>query len=350
MTSQMGRDSMGGVMKAVGYLRSYAISNSKAFEDFVIPMPEVGENDLLVCVKAVSVNPIDIKTRLNASPQNGKPRILGFDACGIVEDFGANVQGFKKGDSVFYAGMINRPGSNSDFQTIDYRIVAHKPVSLDYIAAAAMPLTALTAYEMLFDRLNVKNAIHKGKNALLINAGAGGVGSIAIQLAKKLTDLTIIATASRPESSEWCRKMGADVVIDHRKPFAGQLEAHGIKQVAFIFSNAHSDGYLPQYTEILAPQGRLGLIDSPKTFDINPLKAKSISVHWESMFTRSLYMTDDIRRQGQILAHVAELLDNGKIQPTLTRVMRPMNAATLREAHQLIETNRSVGKIVIENS
>lgn len=336
-------------MKAVGYLRSSAISDSKALEDFDVPMPDVGENDLLIRVKAVSVNPIDIKTRLTAAPQNGNPRILGFDASGTVEDLGADVQGFQKGDSVFYAGMINRPGSNSDFQTIDYRIVAHKPLSLDYITAAAMPLTALTAYEMLFDRLNIKAAVHNGKNALLINAGAGGVGSIAIQLAKKLADLTIIATASRQQSSEWCRQMGADLVIDHRQPFAGQLEAHGIKEVAFIFSNAQSDTYLPQYNEILAPQGRLGLIDSPKTFDINSLKAKSISVHWESMFTRSLYMTNDIQRQGQILTHIAELLDHGEIQPTLTRVMRPMNAATLREAHQLIETNRSVGKIVIEN-
>lgn len=335
-------------MKAVGYFENLPIDDDRSLEDIEVDMPEIGDYDLLVAVKAVSVNPIDVKTRQTGKPFGKGARILGFDASGIVQKTGKNVTSFHQGDEVFYAGAINRQGSNSQFQAIDSRLVAHKPKSIDFKTAAAMPLTSLTAYEMLFDRLDIKTPVHNGKNALLMIAGAGGVGSIAIELARQLSDVEIIATASRPQSQEWALKMGAHHVIDHAKDFAPQLAKVGFPHPAFIFSTANSDGYLPQYVDIIAPEGRLGLIDGPKTFDINPLKMKSVSVHWESMFTRSMFVTDDIMRQGQILEHVAKLIDEKKILPTLSRVMSPINAANLREAHRLIETHRSVGKLVLE--
>ncbi|MHC5306198.1 zinc-binding alcohol dehydrogenase family protein [Bartonella sp. LJL80] len=335
-------------MKAIGYFENLPISDDKALQDVQIAEPTIRDHDLLVEVQAISVNPIDVKTRLMAPPFDSGPRILGFDAAGTVAKTGKSVKGFSAGDEVYYAGAINRQGSNSQFQAIDSRIVAHKPKSLDFKTAAAMPLTSLTAYEMLFDRLDITKPVHKGRNALLMIAGAGGVGSIAIQLARHLADVEIIATASRPESREWCLKMGAHHVIDHSKPFAPQLQEIGYDKPAFIFSTANSDGYLPQFVDVLYPQGRFGLIDGPKVFDINPLKLKSISVHWESMFTRSMFETDDIARQGEILAHVAELIDTKKITPTLAKVLSPINAHNLREAHRLIETGRSIGKIVLE--
>lgn len=335
-------------MKAVGYFENLPIDDDRSLQDIEVNMPEIGEYDLLVAVKAVSVNPIDVKTRQTGKPFGKGARILGFDASGIVQKTGKNVTNFHQGDEVFYAGAINRQGSNSQFQAIDSRLVAHKPKSIDFKTAAAMPLTSLTAYEMLFDRLNITTPVHNGKNALLMIAGAGGVGSIAIELARQLSDVEIIATASRPQSQEWALKMGAHHVIDHSKDFAPQLAKAGFPRPAFIFSTANSDGYLPQYVDIIAPEGRLGLIDGPKTFDINPLKMKSVSVHWESMFTRSMFVTDDIMRQGQILEHVAKLIDEKKILPTLSKVMSPINAANLREAHRLIETHRSVGKLVLE--
>ena len=336
-------------MKAVGYFENLPITDDRALQDLNLDTPDIGDYDLLVEVKAISVNPIDVKTRQSAKPTNGKPRILGFDAAGVVVKKGKNVKDFNAGDEVFYAGAINRQGSNSEYQAIDSRIVALKPKTIDFKTAAAMPLTSLTAYEMLFDRINISKPVHHGKNAFLMIGGAGGVGSIAIQLARHLSDVEIIATASRPQSREWALKMGAHHVIDHSQPFQPQLEKIGFPNPAFIFSTANSDGYLPQYAQIISPQGRLGLIDGPKVFDINPLKMKSISVHWESMFTRSMFVTDDISRQGEILRHVAQLIDEKKIVPTLSKVMSPINAENLREAHRLIETQRSVGKLVIEN-
>lgn len=335
-------------MKAVGYYENLPISDERSLQDLTVDVPKIGDYDLLVAVKAVSVNPIDVKTRQTGKAFSNGPRILGFDASGIVQKLGKNVTGFHEGDEVFYAGAINRQGSNSEFQAIDSRLVALKPKSLDFKTAAAMPLTSLTAYEMLFDRIDILKPVHEGKNALLMIAGAGGVGSIAIQLARHLSDVEIIATASRRQSQEWALKMGAHHVIDHTKDFAPQLEKIGFPHPSFIFSTANSDGYLPQFVDIIAPEGRLGLIDGPKTFDINPLKMKSVSVHWESMFTRSMFVTDDIARQGEILSHVARLIDEKKILPTLSKVFSPINAATLREAHRLIETQRSVGKLVVE--
>ena len=335
-------------MKAIGYFENLPINDDRSLQDVDVDMPDIGDYDLLVAVKAISVNPIDVKTRQTAKPFDSGVRILGFDASGIVQETGKNVRHFHKGDEVFYAGAINLQGSNSEFQAIDSRLVAHKPKSLDFKTAAAMPLTSLTAYEMLFDRIDIKKPVHNGKNALLMIAGAGGVGSIAIQLARHLCDVEVIATASRPQSREWALKMGAHHVIDHTQEFAPQLGKIGFSHPDFIFSTANSDGYLPQYVNIIAPEGRLGLIDGPKTFDITPLKMKSVSVHWESMFTRSVFETDDMARQGEILRHVARLIDEKKIVPTLSQVLSPINAHNLREAHRLIETHRSVGKIVLE--
>lgn len=335
-------------MKAIGFFENLPINDDRSLQDIEVDIPEIGDDDLLVEVKAISVNPIDVKTRKTAKPFNDGFRILGFDASGIVQKKGKNVTNFHEGDEVFYAGAINRQGSNSEFQAIDSRLVALKPKTIDFKTAAAMPLTSLTAYEMLFDRIDITKPVHNGKNALLMIAGAGGVGSIAIQLARHLSNVEVIATASRPQSQEWALKMGAHHVIDHTKEFAPQLDKVGFSHPAFIFSTANSDGYLPQYVDIIAPEGRLGLIDGPKTFDINPLKMKSVSVHWESMFTRSMFVTDDIARQGEILSHVARLIDEKKIVPTLSQVLSPINAHNLREAHRLIETNRSVGKIVLE--
>lgn len=341
---------MGGqLMKAVGYFKSLPIDDEESLVDLEIPQPDIGDHDLLVAIRAVSVNPIDARTRIGSAPTDGKPRILGFDAAGHVKKTGAAVTHFQPGDEVFYAGTMNGPGSNADFQAIDSRLVARKPESLDFTAAAALPLTALTAWEMLFDRLKIQNPVHPGKNSLLMIGAAGGVGSMAIQLARLESDLTIVATASRQQSKDWALQMGAHHVIDHTKPFASQLQNCGVEQIDFIFSTADSMGYLPQFAEIIAPQGRLGLIDRPKTFDINPLRLKSVSIHWEVMFTRSLFGTADMGEQGHILSRIAAMVDEKKLKPTGVEVMSPLNAATLREAHRKIETGKSIGKIVITN-
>lgn len=335
-------------MKAIGYYKSLPIDNLLALIDLDVAEPEVGDNDLLVEVRAVSVNPVDAKTRMGSAPSDGNPRILGFDGAGIVRRIGKSVTDFKPGDDVFYAGAINRQGSNAALEAIDHRIVAKKPQSLDFTAAAAMPLTALTAWEMLFDRLAIQIPVHGGKNIFLMVGAAGGVGSMAIQLAKRKHDITVIATASRQESKDWALKMGADHIINYKQPMADQLKKLGIENVDFIFSTAGSSTYQPQYANIISPQGRIGLIDGPTSFDIVPFKPKSVSIHWESMFTRSLFTTSDISRQGQILSEVAAMIDNGTLQPTGTQVLSPFNAATLRKAHQLIESGQSIGKIVIE--
>jgi len=337
-------------MKAVGYFKSLPVDDEQSLVDLDMAEPDFGDNDLLVAVAAVSINPIDAKTRLGSPPTDGKPRILGFDAAGTVVKTGAAVKTFKPGDAVFYAGAINRQGSNAELQAIDHRIAALKPHSLDFAAAAALPLTALTAWEMLFERLRVQNPVRPGKNVLLVIGGAGGVGSMAAQLTRLRSELTLVATASRPESAQWARQMGAHHVIDHTKPLAPQLQAHGLEQVDFIFSTANSGGYLPQFAQIITPQGRIGLIDSPADFDIMPLKMKSVSLHWETMFTRSLFNTADISEQGHILAEIAALVDAGKLKPTGVEVMSPLNAATLRAAHRKIETGKSIGKTVVVNT
>ncbi|WP_298936364.1 zinc-binding alcohol dehydrogenase family protein [uncultured Ruegeria sp.] len=335
-------------MKAVGYRETGPIDRADALIDFEADKPTPNGHDLLVKVKAVSVNPVDAKIRQKRAPEGPAPDVLGWDAVGIVEAVGEAVETFKPGDTVWYAGAINRPGTNAEFHLVDERIVGTAPKSIAASAAAAMPLTTLTAYEMLFDRLRVQDAVPAGTNTLLVIGGAGGVGSIAIQLARALTDLTVVATASRPETQDWVRELGAQYVINHAEPFGSQLKALGIESADFIYSTNHSELYASQATEVMTPQGRFGLIDDPETFDIAPFKPKSISIHWEFMYTRSLFATGDMRRQSDILNHVASMIDEGKIRSTATETLGTICAANLIKAHAILESGKAKGKLVLE--
>ena len=334
-------------MKAIGFNRPLPVSDENCLLDIELPTPELRERDLLVEVRAVSVNPADVKVRAAHTPAAGQYRVLGWDAAGVVKAVGSGVQHFQVGDEVYYAGVINRPGSYAELQAVDERIVARKPRTLDFAQAAALPLTALTAWETLFDRLDVNKPVAGGSRALLLVGGAGGVGSITVQLLKTLTDIQIIATASRPESEAWLRRLGADDVINHRHSLPEQVAALGIGAPSWAFSTNHSAYYLPQLAELLAPQGRIALIDDPEVLDANPLKSKSISLHWEFMFTRALRETSDIARQGEILAKVAQLVDEGRLHSTATQTIDGINAANLRRAHQMVERGDMVGKVVL---
>ncbi|HEX6834641.1 MAG TPA: zinc-binding alcohol dehydrogenase family protein [Rudaea sp.] len=335
-------------MKAVGASRPLPIDDPQSLVDFELPKPAPGARDLLVRVEAVSVNPVDTKVRSKVAADAAQPHILGYDAAGVVEAIGEAVTLFKPGDEVFYAGDITRPGTNAQFHLVDERIVGEKPKTLDFTHAAALPLTSLTAWELLFERMGIDpDGSDRGKN-LLILAGAGGVGSMAIQFAK-LAGLNVIATASRPETIDWCRTLGADHVIDHRKPLAESLKALGLASVELIVNFVDTDGYWQQVAEIIAPQGHIGLIVEPKrdVYVGNPIKDKSVGIHWESMFTRARHRTDDMIRQHDILDRVAGLIDAGKIRSTLQKTLSPINAANLREAHRLIESGKSVGKVAV---
>lgn len=334
-------------MKAIGFNQALPVSDPKSLQDLDLPDPQYGEQDLLVEVQAIAVNPVDTKVRRSAQPEPGSWRILGWDAVGRVRALGAGVTGFKVGDQVFYAGAIDRPGSNAQLQAVDARLVAHVPANLSIEDAAALPLTALTAWETLFDRLKIDQPVAGAANAILIVGGAGGVGSMTIQLLRALTDLTVIATASRPETVEWVKKLGAHHVIDHSQPLAAQVQALGIGEPAFVFSTTHTDQYLPSIVELIAPQGRIALIDDPKSLDIMPLKRKSLSLHWELMFTRSLMQTADMAEQQAILQKVAQLAEAGKIITTRTQSLGAITAENLRKAHALLESGRSIGKLVL---
>ncbi len=336
-------------MRAVGYLKPQPISAESSLMDVDLPMPEAGGRDLLVEIKAVSVNPVDTKVRAGVAHQEGQYKVLGWDAAGVVKAVGPDVTMFKPGDAVFYAGALDRGGSNAEYHLVDERIVALKPESLDFAASAALPLTAITAYETLFDRLKVKDAVPGAARAILIIGGAGGVGSIAIQLARVLTDLTVIATASRPETQSWVKELGAHHVIDHSKPLGDQIAALGLGAPAFVFSTTNTGQHLADIAEAIAPQGRFALIDDPKTLDIMPFKRKSISVHWELMFTRSLFQTADMIEQHKLLAEVAALVDAGKVRSTLTETLGTIGAANLKKAHAMLESGRSKGKIVLSS-
>ncbi|OCJ11802.1 Zn-dependent oxidoreductase [Rhizobium sp. AC27/96] len=334
-------------MRAVAYKQPQPISAETSLIDIDLPTPEAKGHDLLVEVKAVSVNPVDVKIRANVAPAEGEYKIIGWDAAGIVRAVGPEVTMFKPGDEVFYAGAINRGGSNAEFHLVDERIVGAKPKSLDFPAAAALPLTSITAYETLFDRLKVQDPVPGVANAILIIGGAGGVGSIAIQIARALTDLTIIATASRPETQAWVKELGAHHVIDHSKPLAPQIEALGIGAPAFVFSTTNTTDHIASIVEAIAPQGRFALIDDPKTLDVVPFKRKAVSIHWELMFTRPLFNTADMIEQHKLLTKVAELVDAGKIRSTLTETAGTINAANLKKAHALVETGKMKGKVVL---
>ncbi len=335
-------------MRAIGYTTSLPIDDPQSLVDLDLPKPEATGRDLLVEVKAVSVNPVDTKIRQRRADPDGTPQVLGWDAAGTVVAVGDAVTGFAVGDAVFYAGAIDRPGTNAEYHLVDDRIVGHKPQTLDWAQAAALPLTSITAWETLFDRLDVRKPVPGAANAILIIGGAGGVGSIAIQLARQLTDLTVIATASRDETRGWVEDLGAHHVIDHRKPLADQVAALGLGAPGFVFSTTHTDEHVAEIATLIAPQGRLALIDDPEALDISPLKQKSISIHWELMYTRSLFQTADMAEQGRILDEVARLVDAGTVKTTLAENFGRIDAANLRKAHARIESHTAKGKIVLE--
>jgi len=334
-------------MRAVGYKRSLPIDQIEALIDLEIDKPAPQKRDLLVQVKAVSVNPVDTKVRKRAEPPGGEAKILGFDATGVVAAVGPDVTLFKAGDEVWYAGSIIRPGTNSEFHLVDERIVGHKPKSLDFAAAAALPLTSITAWEMLFDRFAIAQGGGEGKS-LLIVGGAGGVGSIAIQLARMLTRLSVIATASRPVTRDWCKKLGAHHVVDHSKPMGEQLKGIGHRFVDYIFGVTESGQHFDTICDVIAPQGRFGLIDDPKSLDVAKLKGKSASLHWEAMFTRSTFQTADMDAQHRLLNEVATMVDKGTIRTTVAENFGKINAANLRRAHAQVESGTTRGKIVLE--
>lgn len=333
-------------MKAIGYYQPLPINNPESLQDIELPAPVAGPRDLLVRVKAISVNPVDTKVRKNMAPEAGQPKVLGWDAAGTVEAVGAGVKNFKVGDRVYYAGSIVRPGANSELHAVDERIAALAPTSLDDAQAAALPLTTITAYELLFDRLRVPKNGGAGQT-LLVTGGAGGVGSILIQLARQLTQLRVVATASRAETRAWCLALGAHAVIDHSKPLAAELKAAGIGEVDMVASLTQTGQHYAQIIESLKPQGQLAVIDDLPSLDAMPLKTKCISLHWEMMFARSRFETPDIAEQGALLAEVAALVDAGRIRTTANADFGTINAANLRKAHALIESGKAQGKVVL---
>tara|TARA_B100001079_G_C16363931_1_gene494208 strand:+ start:198 stop:1211 length:1014 start_codon:yes stop_codon:yes gene_type:complete len=335
-------------MKAIGLKQSLPINEEESFIAFETEIPKPEGRDLLIKVQANSVNPVDYKIRQNAAKDQilDSPKIIGWDAVGIVKAVGEEVSLFNVGDAVFYAGDLTRSGSNAEYQLVDERIVGRKPSNLCIAEAAAIPLTGLTAYETIFDRFKYNPATDKGKT-LLILAGAGGVGSIAIQLAKKLTDLTVIATASRKETMDWCKQMGADIVVNHYE-LKDELAAKGIEQVDFIFECVDLKSYWETAAELIKPQGHIvSITGSSDPLNFNLLKNKSVTFSWELMFTRSMYETPDMQRQHDILNHLAELLEEGTLQSTLTTTFNGFTVANLKEAHKLQESGKSIGKNVI---
>ena len=334
-------------MKAVGYKVPGPIAEDASLVDIDLPRPVAAGYDILVEVKAVSVNPVDYKIRSSTPPADGDWKVLGWDAAGIVQEVGPDVTQFAVGDEVYYAGSLIRPGTNAEFHLVDARIVGRKPASLDWAEAAALPLTTLTAWEAMFDRLDVTKPV-PGAAAILIIGGAGGVGSIAIQIARQRTDLIVISTASRPETQEWVKGLGAHHVIDHSRPLAPQIAELNIGAPAFVFSTTHTEQHASDIAELIAPQGRFGFIDDPKALDVMLFKRKAVSIHHELMFTRSLYGTPDMDEQGKILNSLAVLVDDGKIRTTLTEKLSPINAANLKTVHALIESGAARGKIVLE--
>jgi len=337
-------------MKAVAYLQPLPIDHIDALLDADLPEPEPSGHDLRVRVAAVSVNPVDTKIRRGAKPAAGQPKVLGWDAVGVVDAVGDAVTLFKPGERVWYAGDITRAGSNAEFQCVDERIVGRAPATLSDAQAAALPLTAITAWELLFDRFGVTP---ETRGTLLVVGGAGGVGSVLIQLARQLTGLAVVATASRPATQDWVRQLGAHQVVDHRQPLAAQVQrlvdAGQIAPVTHVASLTQTDQHWDQLVELLAPQGKIGLIDDPAApLDVMQLKRKSLSLHWELMFTRSLFHTADMQRQHELLNRVADLVDAGRVRSTLAQHFGTITAANLRRAHAQIESGTTLGKIVLE--
>ncbi|MCL1125116.1 zinc-binding alcohol dehydrogenase family protein [Shewanella surugensis] len=339
-------------MKAIGYLKSLPIDHPESLMDLDITQPIAIGRDLLVKVKAIAVNPADYKVRMNSAPVAGEHKILGWDAVGEVVATGEAATAFTPGDLVYYAGDITRQGSNAQYQLVDERIVGMKPKSLSDGEAAALPLTAITAWELLFEHLNIKqqaiNKTDKSDEVMLVVGAAGGVGSILLQLANTLTGATVIATASRERSQAWVKKLGADFVIDHNQPLQPQIETLGIGPVTHVASLNSTDTYFDTYTELLAPFGKIAIIDDPKALDVTQLKRKSLSLHWEFMFARSMFNAVDLQAQSQLLNRVSDLVDQGYIQTTLGQHLGQINAKNLRAAHEALAAGKAIGKVVLE--
>ncbi len=339
-------------MKAIGYQKSLDINHQDSLIDIELPTPKPSGRDLLVKIDAISVNPVDTKIRANVQPEDGGYKVIGWDAVGEVIAVGEQAQCYKKGDKVFYAGDLTRPGTNAEYHLVDERIAGHKPQSLSNAEAAALPLTTITAWEMLFDRLGLENVtqpVKTGDERILIIGAAGGVGSIMVQLAAQLTNAVVIGSASRPESQQWVKDLGADYVIDHRKPLSAELKRIGLDNVTHVASLNATDQHYDEIIESLAPQGKFGLIDDPQLpLDIKKMKRKSISLHWEFMYTRSMFNTDDIEKQRDLLNRVADLIDAGCIKTTLGEHYGLINAENLKRAHANLESGKAIGKIVLE--
>lgn len=334
-------------MRAVGYRENGPIDRPDALLDVDLDPPVPGPTDLLVDVSAIAVNPVDTKVRVRKAPRPGTVEVLGWDVVGSVVGCGPEVNGFAVGDRVFYAGAINRPGCNAEQHVVDHRIVGRAPASLDDVRAAALPLTSITAWELLFDRLGVPRGGGAGEVLIVVGAG-GGVGSILVQLARQLTEVTVVGTASRPESSAWVAELGAHHVINHHQPWAPQLQSCGLAAVTRAACLTHTAEHWPSVLEVMAPQGRIALIDDPtEPLDTNAMKPKSLSLHWESMFTRSLFQTPDMGEQGRLLGEVAELVDARVLRTTLAEVMSPISAANLIAAHRKQESGSAIGKTVL---
>jgi zinc-binding alcohol dehydrogenase family protein len=333
-------------MRAVAYRKSLPVEHPDSLIDIELPVPQPGPRDLLVRVEAIAVNPVDYKIRQNADPA-GEAKVLGWDAAGTVIAAGSEAGLFEAGDEVYYAGALDRPGANSRYHVVDERLVARKPSTLSFTEAAALPLTALTAWEGLFERLGLRTGALEQAGTLLVTAAAGGVGSIAAQLARALTSLTVVGTASRPETAEFARKMGAQHIVDHRKPLAPQLAQVAPGGIDYVFSTTGTDSNLASYAETLNPFGHIVAIDDFDSVPIGVLKAKSISFHWEFMFTRSMFRTADRAMQHHILTQVARLVDRGILTTTATRDLGPVNAANLREAHRIQESGTAIGKTTL---
>lgn len=333
-------------MKAIGYQKSLPIENELSLQDIELETPTAHGHDILVEVKAVSVNPVDFKIRQAMPAAEGEYKVIGWDATGVVKSVGENVSLFKPGDKVWYAGDITRSGSNAQFQLVDERIVGHMPSSLSYGEAAALPLTSITAWELLFDRLNV--AKNDDSKSILVIGAAGGVGSIMVQLLKQRTKLNIIASASRAETISWLEDLGADTIVNHRNLLSEEFAAKNLSEVDYVVSLNNTEQHLPEIEKVVKPQGQFALIDDPETLNIVPFKNKSVSVHWELMFTRSLFKTDDMQEQHVILNNVATMIDQGQIKTTVGEHLGKINAANLRKAHQYLESQTAKGKVVLE--
>lgn len=333
-------------MKAIAYQQNLPVEDENSLQDIELTQPVAAGHDILVEVKAVSVNPVDYKIRASTPAPEGEWKVIGWDATGIVKAVGDKVTLFQPGDQVWYAGDLTRSGSNAEMQLVDERIVGTMPTSLSFSDAAALPLTSLTAWEMLFDRLEVTK--NDSAKSILVIGAAGGVGSIMVQLLKQLTDLTIIASASRPETISWLQDLGADHIVNHRNKLSDEFAEQNLGQVDYVVSLNNTDSHLVEIEKVLKPQGKFGLIDDPAVLDIMPFKAKAISVHWELMFTRSLFQTPDMQAQHDLLNEVAKLIDAGKIKTTLGENFGTINAENLRKAHQFLESGKAKGKIVLE--